>query len=92
MIEQLKNYLSNESCDLENDTVSSILLDEDRIQIYFSVDEDYDVTVDNIELFDKEGNVIPCPIHLELIVRIELNEWVKPIDNTVVIEGISYEI
>ncbi len=94
MIEQLKNYLSNESCDLENDTVSSILLDEDRIQIYFSVDEDYDVTVDNIQLYSQEGDYIFLTLQDEdkLYNEVEtiLNEWVKPNDNTVVIDGRIY--
>lgn len=94
MIEQLKAYLSNESYDYENDTVSSILLDEDRIQIYFSVDEDFDVTVTDIELFDQEGYEIHTPIAEidKLYNEVEdlLNEWVKPSDYTVVIEGRIY--
>lgn len=92
MIEQLKNYLNNESYDYENDTVSSILLDEDRIQIYFRVDEDYDVTVTGIELYDEEGNEINYSEDDYLYVEELLIEWVKPSDNTVVIEGRSYEI
>lgn len=96
MIEQLKNYLRDESYDYENDTVSSILLDEDRIQIYFSVDEDYCVCVDNIQLYSQEGDYISLTLQDEdkLYNEVEtlLNDWVKPSDNTVVIEGRSYNI
>lgn len=91
MIEQLKAYLSENSCDYERDSKQEILLDEDRIQIYFSVDEDYDVTVEDIQLFDKEGNEKKrVTLFEEYIVEDLLNEWVKPSDNTVVIEGRIY--
>jgi hypothetical protein len=90
MIEQLKAYLSNESCDLENDTVSSILLDEDRIQIYFSVDEEYDVVITGIELYDEEGNEIDFTDNEYLESGELIQDWVKPSDNTIVIEGRIY--
>ena len=91
MIEQLKAYLSNESCDLENDTVSSILLDEDRIQIYFQIDEEYDIFITDILLFDEEGNEKEtCSFHERCHATTLLNEWVKPSDNTIVIEGRIY--
>ena len=96
MIEQLKAYLSNNTCDYERDTKQEILLDEDRIQIYFSVDEDYCVYVDNVQLYSQEGDYIFLTLEDEdkLYNEIEelLNEWVKPSDNTVVIEGMSYEV
>lgn len=95
MIEQLKAYLSDNTCDYERDSKHGILLDEDRIQIYFSIDEDYCVTVTEIELFDQEGNDIELSAYEmdKLISEVEdlLNEWVKPSDNTVVIEGGIYE-
>lgn len=92
MIEQLKNYLSNNSCDYERDSKQEILLNEDRIQIYFSVDEDYDVIVTGLLFFDIDGSQIYSTEDYEYEVETLLNEWVKPSDNTVVIEGRSYEI
>ena len=90
MIEQLKSYLSTNTCDYERDSKQEILLDEDRIQIYFSVDEDYTVNLDNIELFDEEGNEIEFLENKWYVVEDLLNDWVKPSDNTVVIEGRIY--
>lgn len=92
MIEQLKAYLSENNCDYERDTKQQILLDEDRIQIYFFVDEDFDATVTEVNLFNEDGsekasfataNAIP-------LITTLLNEWVKPSDNTIVIEGRIY--
>ena len=95
MIEQLKAYLSENTCDYERDTKQEILLDEDRIQIYFSIDEDFDVTVTEINLFDVYGDeIILSQFRLSCLIDVVtrlLNEWVKPSDNTVVIEGRSYE-
>lgn len=90
MIEQLKAYLNNNTCDYERDSKQEILLDEDRIQIYFSVDEEYDVTVSGIELYDNEGNEIDTPDIYQIIATDLLSEWVKPSNNTVVIEGRIY--
>ena len=95
MIDQLKAYLSNESCDYERDSEQQILIDEDRIQIYFRVDEDYGVTVTEIELFDQEGYDIELSAYemdkLKCDVADLLNEWLKPIDKTIVMEGRIYE-
>jgi hypothetical protein len=91
MIEQLKAYLSNNTCDYERDSKQEILLDEDRIQIYFSVDEEYDVVITGIELYDEEGNEIDFTDNEYLESGELIQEWVKPSDNTIVIEGRSYE-
>lgn len=96
MIEQLNNYLSNNTCDYERDSKQEILLDEDRIQIYFSVDEDYDVWVSEVRQYTKDGDEIELELSdlSKLTYEVEdlIQEWVKPSDNTVHIEGRSYEI
>ena len=91
MIEQLKAYLSNNTCDYERDSKQEILLNEDRIQIYFSIDEDYCVYVEDIQLFDEEGNELQ-PTDLDYNQSNDLiQDWVKPSDNTFHIEGRIYE-
>lgn len=94
MIEQLKAYLSENTCDYERDSKQEILLDEDRIQIYFSVDEDFDVYIIEMFLFDENGNDIELSSHEfdNLVNEVEqlTQDWVKPSDNTVVIEGRIY--
>ena len=91
MIEQLKAYLSENTCDYERDSKQQILLDEDRIQIYFSVDEDYDVVITGIELYDEEGNEIDFTDNEYLESGELIQDWVKPSDNTFHIEGRIYE-
>ena len=91
MIEKLKAYLSNNTCGYFRDTKQEIILDEDRIQIYFSVDEDYDVVITGIELYDEEGNEIDFTDNEYLESGELIQDWVKPSDNTFHIEGRIYE-
>lgn len=96
MIDKLKKYLDENEYGFVGDEQQRILIDEDRIQIYFRVDEDYCVFINEIYLADKDGDEIELTLNelIDLSNEIEplLNEWVKPSDNTVVIEGRSYEI
>ena len=76
---------------IERDSKQEILLNEDRIQIYFSIDEDYCVYVEDIQLFDEEGNELQ-PTDLDYNQSNDLiQDWVKPSDNTFHIEGRIYE-